>query len=423
MLPVPLIPSVVADARAGVRSLAEEARSGSVVSSEERAAWLVGLRQIVDAAEVAFTTVLADFDAAGDGEMLHAASSTQAWLRGALGLAAGDAAERVRIARASRGVLREPLQRLSFDKTKVIARAARTLPPSHHDDAVATLTEIGEWAGVEDLRSAARHLKSVVDPDGSLRQAEVDFDRRWLTIAPMLDGMHSVEGVLDAESAGLLTSALAPYCVPGGPDDLRTAAQRRADGLTEIVATAVKCEDLPTLSGATTALQVQVSLDTLVGTSLDPAQLVSSMGTSPSWITDPALTRLTCDASVRRVVLDPSGVPIELGRKVRLFTGPQRLALAARDTACRFPGCDRPAKHTDAHHVTSWREGGPTTVANGLLLCRHHHRQVHEGGWSIHPDRPGQGSNGTVTFVGPAGQRLSSPLPTLRHTVRAGPAG
>jgi hypothetical protein len=71
----------------------------------DRAAWLIGTRQIVDAVEVAFTRVLADFDAAGDGQVLHAAATTQSWLRGALGMAAMEASERVRIARGIRAEL------------------------------------------------------------------------------------------------------------------------------------------------------------------------------------------------------------------------------------------------------------------------------------------------------------------------------
>lgn len=470
MLPMPVVPPAVAHPRDAVVALARDAgmapasgASGTAVgaaahlpgSAEERAAWLVGLRQIVDAAEATFTAVLADFDAAGDGEVLHAAASTQAWLRGALGMAAGDASERVRIARASRDLLQSPFShlvpgfrqaeevtesashadgasspvrevgiedsdnRLSFEQIKVIDRAVRSLPPSSHHDAVAALTQIGSHVGVDDLRATARHLKQVIDPDGSLRQAETDFQRRWLTVAPMLDGMHSVEGVLDTESAALLNSALAPFAVPSGADDRRTAAQRRADGLTEIVAAAVKSGELPTLSGSSTALQVQVSLATLVGGEGDPAQLLSSGSTTPLWITGPSLGRFTCDAAVRRIVLDPSGVPVELGRQVRLFSGPQRQALATRDAGCRFPGCDRPARFTDAHHLVPWTAGGPTTLANGLLLCRYHHRQVHEGGWRIQPTHPDVGANGTVSLLGPDGQRLASPL---RGSARAGPS-
>ena len=82
-------------------------------SADERAAWLVGLRRIVDAAEAAFTTVLADFDSAGDGETLHAAASTQAWLRGALGMASGEASERVRMARSIRAELGDVVSALN----------------------------------------------------------------------------------------------------------------------------------------------------------------------------------------------------------------------------------------------------------------------------------------------------------------------
>ncbi|MEO8106293.1 MAG: DUF222 domain-containing protein [Actinomycetes bacterium] len=463
MLPLPAVPSVVAEPRDAVASLARKVDSrsaGNPRTAEERAAWLVGLRQIVDAAEATFTAVLADFDSAGDGEVLHAAASTQAWLRGALGMAAGDAAERVRIARASRDLLQStlrhlvpeacdssqsaehaegaepdvgsddddppfkrllpgrPTDRLSFEQVKVIARTVRTLPPSSHRDAVSTLTQIATYVGVDDLRTTARHMKQVIDPDGSLRQAENDFQRRWLTVAPMLDGMHAVEGVLDAESAALLNSALAPFAVPTGADDRRTAAQRRADGLAEIVPAAVKSGELPTLSGASTALQVQVSLDTLVGADGQPAQLMSSTSRSPVWITGPTLGRLACDAAVRRIVLDPSGVPVELGRSVRVFTGPQRQALAIRDAGCRFPGCDRSARYTDAHHLVPWTAGGPTTLPNGLLLCRYHHRQVHEGGWQIRPMSTERGANGALDFLGPNGQRLRSTQPSLR----AGPS-
>lgn len=465
MLPMPVVPTAVAQPRDAVAALARGVGIAQALDSsnsveraaprlpgcaEERAAWLVGLRQIVDAAEATFTAVLADFDAAGDGEVLHAAASTQAWLRGALGMAAGDAAERVRIARASRSVLQSPISHLvpelrqaeeasesashavitgdpsdalaiesprdwlSFEQVKVIARTVRTLPPSTHQDAVAALTQIGTHVGVDDLRATARHLKQAVDPDGSLRQAETDFQRRWLSVAPMLDGMHAVEGVLDAESAALLNSALAPFAVPTGADDRRTAAQRRADGLTEIVAVAVKSGELPTLSGSTTALQVQVSLATLVGGEGDPAQLQSSGSATPLWLTGPALDRLTCDATVRRIVLDPSGVPVELGRQARLFSRPQRQALATRDAGCRFPGCDRPARHTDAHHLVPWTAGGPTTLSNGLLLCRYHHRQVHEGGWRIQPMDSEVGANGNLDFLGPDSQRLTSL--NRRHT-------
>ncbi len=444
MLPVPVLPPAVSDVLADTRVLAERAAGasqGGPATAEERAGWLAGLRLIVDAAEAAFTTVLADFDAHGDGEVLHAAASTPSWLRGALGMAAGEASERVQIARTAGDLLAAPVAalttepfgvdlgedaagpadgdaestgHLSYEHLRAIARTARALPPSARPDGIDVLTGLGKQLGVDDLRSAGRHLRHVVDPDGSARHAEADFGRRWLTLAPLLDGMASIDGILDAETAAGLSTALAPFLVPTGPDDLRTTDQRRADGLAEVVATAVRSEQLPTLSGATTAIQVEVDLATLTGTQPHPARIANTTG-SAVWLTPEAASRLACDATVHRLLIDPGGIPLDLGRQVRVFTPAQRRALATRDSGCRFPGCSRPALHTDAHHLIPWAQGGQTNLTNALLLCRHHHRAVHEGGWHITPEHVNKGANGTLTFQGPNGQRLTSAPPGARQ--------
>ena len=419
MFPAPPLPAVAADALGAVASL--EQRSRVTANAEERAALLVGIRQIIDVAEAAFTQVLNDFDAHGDGEVLHAAPSTSAWLRGALGMAAGEASERVRIARVSVSELAPAVAQLSsipptgeasamsYDQLRAIHRSVRVLPPSRRDDAAATLTDLAPQLGVDELRAAGRHLRDVIDPDGSARHAEEDFGRRWLSVAPLLDGMHSIDGVLDTETAAHLTTALAPFLVPSGPDDLRTADQRRADGLAEIVVTAVRSGELPTLSGTSVALQVEVPLDSLSGHSTQPAT-VDVGGAVPVWITSAAVGRLSCDASVRRLVIDPLGIPLDLGREVRVFTSAQRRALAARDRGCRFPGCFRPARFTDAHHLVPWARGGVSDLANGLLLCRFHHRQVHEGGWRIEPTDASAAAHAALWFIGPADQRLESKI-------------
>jgi hypothetical protein len=73
-----------------------------------------------------------------------------------------------------------------------------------------------------------------------------------------------------------------------------------------------------------------------------------------------------------------------VGREQRLFTARQRIALAARDGGCRWPGCDRPPSWTEAHHIRHWkRDHGPTDIVNGILLCRHHHLLLHDNGWEI----------------------------------------
>jgi len=95
------------------------------------------------------------------------------------------------------------------------------------------------------------------------------------------------------------------------------------------------------------------------------------------------IERNTCD--VGTVTIDFfTGQPLDVGREQRLFTARQRIALAARDGGCRWPGCDRPPSWCEAHHIRHWkRDHGPTDVANGILLCRHHHLLLHDNNWEI----------------------------------------
>jgi HNH endonuclease len=75
--------------------------------------------------------------------------------------------------------------------------------------------------------------------------------------------------------------------------------------------------------------------------------------------------------------------PLEVGRTSWVVQAAQRAALAVRDGGCVFPGCDRPLAWCEAHHLRHWLHGGPTDLANLALLCRAHHRTVHEGGWQL----------------------------------------
>jgi hypothetical protein len=110
-------------------------------------------------------------------------------------------------------------------------------------------------------------------------------------------------------------------------------------------------------------------------------------------ITPATARRLACDAVLIPAVLGTAGEPLDLGRAARLVSPALRRALVLRDGGCRFPGCDRPPQWTDAHHIVAWMHGGPTDLANMILVCRHHHTLLHEGGWTIDLDP----HTGTVT--------------------------
>ncbi|MGH1489381.1 MAG: DUF222 domain-containing protein [Acidimicrobiales bacterium] len=117
-----------------------------------------------------------------------------------------------------------------------------------------------------------------------------------------------------------------------------------------------------------------------------------------------SLARLCCDAVLRRVTLDESGVPINVGRKCRTATDAQWAAIKAVHANCAWNGCTAPVSWCQAHHIREWEQGGPTDLDNLVPLCSQHHHRVHEGQWSIKllPDRslkiykPGGAHHATV---------------------------
>ena len=100
-------------------------------------------------------------------------------------------------------------------------------------------------------------------------------------------------------------------------------------------------------------------------------------------VTASTIRKIACDADIIPALLGTSGEILDLGRKTRLFTPTQRLALTARDQGCTFPNCTVPAPWCEAHHITYWSHGGPTTPENGALLCTHHHHLIHKEQWTI----------------------------------------
>lgn len=112
--------------------------------------------------------------------------------------------------------------------------------------------------------------------------------------------------------------------------------------------------------------------------------------------------RLLCDTAIARVVFNGSE-PIDLGRQRREPSLAQRRALVARDRGCAFPGCDRPPRFCDAHHLVLWTKGGSTNLSNLALVCRYHHHLVHEGGFAL-----SRAPTGELTAHRPDGSVITS---------------
>ena len=135
------------------RSLATPEARRSALSSPVSGGWVAGLQQLADAVSAATLTAVAAFDAAGDGQTLHGAASTQAWLRGACRVTGAEAAERVRIARASRDLLAGPVEQvrdgaLTYEHLRAVERGIRHLPQPSSRQAVELLTDLAQVGSV-----------------------------------------------------------------------------------------------------------------------------------------------------------------------------------------------------------------------------------------------------------------------------------
>jgi Domain of unknown function (DUF222)/HNH endonuclease len=222
--------------------------------------------------------------------------------------------------------------------------------------------------------------------------------RRGLYASVMLDGMTRTDGDLTPDVGESLLTALSAVIdaqVHSGGRDERTPAQRRHDALGVICRAFLDSSDRPVVGGERPHVSLTVALETLQG-GQGIAELDHSGPVGPR-----TARMLSCDASVRRVVLGPGSEPLDVGRKTPVVPPAMRRAVLLRDRHCRFPGCDRPKSWCDAHHVRHWADGGPTALSNLVLLCRRHHGLVHaKGGFSL------ELVNGRAVFKRPDGSVL-----------------
>ena len=96
-----------------------------------------------------------------------------------------------------------------------------------------------------------------------------------------------------------------------------------------------------------------------------------------------------------------TGEPLDIGRAARIWPTGLRRAITLRDKGCVFPGCDRPARWSDLHHIQFWVDGGPTSVANGAVLCGFHHTLIHQGDWTVRMAKDGHPEVIPPTWIDP----------------------
>ncbi|MGC4815804.1 DUF222 domain-containing protein, partial [Micromonospora sp. DT228] len=227
------------------------------------------------------------------------------------------------------------------------------------DKAVGVLTD---WAGQFDptlLRKLGTRILDHVAPDIADAAAHAALEAearratrdRHLTLSTLTDGRLRLTGILDTETAGLLRAAIDPLTAPSGPDDQRTPGQRRHDALADLCRLTLRTSDLPEHGGDPAQLVITTTFDALAG------QLGAGTLDTGFHLTPGTVRRLACDATILPAVLNSTSQPLDVGRQRRLITGPLRRALVLRDRGCAFPGCDRPPRWCDAHHIHHWADG------------------------------------------------------------------
>lgn len=331
------------------------------------------------------------------------ARSTGTFLTGLLNLAPGEAQARVRQARelgqqtsllGERLPARLPLVAASRQAGTITAQhvgvimdAVGKLASSEHltadqiGHAEAFLVEQAESFTPPVLAGIARQLIDTLDPDGTLADQSAQRRRRNLSLVPLDDGMHRLVGDLDAETAALATTVLHSLAAPkpptGGERDGRTPKQPLHDALRSLLKLALRAGELPRSGGLPATVIITMTAEQFEsGTGLAS----TSYGQK---LTVPAALRLAGQACVGWVVHDSNGAVLNHGRKQRLATRAQTVALIARDKGCAFPSCQDPPEWTEKHHITPWRSGGRTDLNNLVLICDHHHDRIDTGDWQI----------------------------------------
>lgn len=254
---------------------------------------------------------------------------------------------------------------------------------------------------VEELASAARTTRDMLDPHGAEARFIERFERRAFRTWRDADGVLRASLAFDDEGAlfanALFDAALRPR--RGGPRfvdaeenkraaamaaDPRSNEQLAYDLLIDVLRAGVLADAESVLGTRQAGVRLIQAVDP---TGHRAATAVSEDGlvSVPAAVAD----QRACESGYVTIAVDSSGNPLDVGRDRRLFTPRQRIALAIRDGGCRWQGCDRPASYCEAHHIDEWAGGGRTDVERGILLCRFHHMNLHHHGWSIARDGTG----------------------------------
>src|SRR5260370_5656697 len=357
----------------------------------------------IEAATAQLLDLIREFDARGGWNT--GCRSCAAWLAWRVGLDPGAARERVRVARAlgTLPLLARALARgeLSYAKVRALTRVAT---PETEE----RLLAVGRAGTADHVERIVRGWRRM-DRKAEARETARRHASRAVHVYQDEDGMVVLRGRLAPEVGALLVEALAAAREKVYPKNVSAEtppmAQQQGDALALLAETALHSGIDPGAPGERYQVVVHADAPALADPDA-PGQSVLEDGAHVSAETS---RRLACDAS--RVVMRhaPDGQIVEVCTRTRTIPPALRRALQHRDRGCRFPGCGLP--FGQGHHIRHWAHGGPTTLSNLALLCRRHHRAVHEEGYQVERQ-----ADGELRFRRPDGRPLpdtppSAPVP------------
>ncbi len=260
----------------------------------------------------------------------------------------------------------DEVQRAGFDFAELVSRA-EDLPVETFD------------------RFVKRRVEAVTADHGlsdtKAKQAASEF-RHWFDTST---GMGRFSGSLDPERYEALAGAIEQHMTAIASSAAEPMVKNHnlaAQALVELVTSTGGRDSRNRLP----YLTVIVDHDTITHGPHDESIRQTENGCD---VAPETVARLCCDAVVRRVTLDATGVPVNVGRKYRTATDAQWAAIKTMHSCCAWDGCDAPISWCQAHHIREWEHGGRTDLDNLVPLCSRHHHRVHEGQWHIKllPDR------------------------------------
>jgi hypothetical protein len=375
---------------ASAQGAAEESRSIDEIDHE-----ICRLARRMNSETYRFLLLIRDFDDRF-GWAKWSLRNCAEWLAWRCGLTLSTAREKLRTAHTLRELRAISAAfadgRLSYSKVRALTRAATAL----NEDLLLAYALDATAAQIEER---CRQIRNVA-PE-STAAARSAWERRSLSVSRNpARGTLTITVELPAEDGDVIAQALDSAVAAGEvATGIEFASDRElaGNGWRAQQADALLAIAKAYLGGQASAPPAASAADHYqVVVHVDEKSLRGGIGRSDLAVE--TVKRLSCDGSLITIVEDERGTPLDVGRKQRAVSTPLKRALWSRDRGCTFPGCAN-KRFVDAHHVRHWAEGGDTSLENLTLLCTHHHRLLHEGGFRI-----GRDQDGAIYFARPDGR-------------------